>query len=46
MPTLIKKVLDLNMKVSMFPVLTYWKDIGTLEDFALAEKDLEGEKKT
>lgn len=40
MPELFQRCISLNMKTLMFPVHEYWLDIGRLDDFEKAQKDI------
>ena len=37
MPTLVRRVIADRGKVNIFPIIKYWKDVGTLKDFSDAE---------
>lgn len=41
MPSLLEKQIDLAKKVAMFPVHEYWLDIGKMDDFKKAQKEVE-----
>lgn len=41
MPSLLEKQIDQNRKVSMFPVHEYWLDIGKMDDFRKAQKEID-----
>lgn len=42
MPTLLQAQIDAGREVAMFPVHEYWLDIGRMEDFQKAQKEIEG----
>jgi NDP-sugar pyrophosphorylase family protein len=41
MPSLLEKQIDLEKKVAMFPVHEYWLDIGKMDDFKKAQKEVD-----
>ncbi|WP_449284991.1 nucleotidyltransferase family protein [Marinobacter sp. PE14] len=41
MPTLLEKQMAAGKKVSMFPVHEYWLDIGRMDDFRRAQKEVD-----
>lgn len=43
MPDLVRRVISNEDKVSIFPIIKYWKDVGTIKDFSDAETLLEEE---
>lgn len=42
MPTLLEQQIKINKRVTMFPVHEYWLDIGRMDDFNKAQKDIQG----
>ncbi|WP_426448489.1 nucleotidyltransferase family protein [Siccibacter colletis] len=40
MPTLLEKQMEQGLQVMMFPVHEYWLDIGRMDDFERAQKDI------
>ncbi|MGQ7274405.1 nucleotidyltransferase family protein [Marinobacter sp. V034] len=41
MPTLLEQQMATNQKISMFPVHEYWLDIGKMDDFKKAQKEVD-----
>ena len=39
MPELIQKAKKIGKKIGVFPIYEYWKDIGSLKDYALVNKE-------
>lgn len=42
MPTVLENEIAAHQKVNMFPIHEYWLDIGRMEEFARAQKDIAG----
>ncbi|UYG00435.1 MULTISPECIES: nucleotidyltransferase family protein [unclassified Halomonas] len=42
MPTVLENEIAAQRKVNMFPIHEYWLDIGRMEEFARAQKDIAG----
>lgn len=42
MPTVLENEIADNQKINMFPIHEYWLDIGRMEEFARAQKDIAG----
>lgn len=41
MPSFLERIIDSKMKVTTFPISEYWLDIGRLDDFKKANKEVE-----